>query len=127
MARNPDMSESDVSTCHTRITFGGISRFMRVSPDGDPIIDLSQCTPEDLGLLAEATVEAFTEDRGEDARDLRRIKIKPENKLAALAALGKQLGLGEKAEEKSVCRLAQAIAEINGRGSAAPIATQRKD
>jgi len=111
---------------YARIAFGGMSKFMRVSPDGDPIIDLSQCTPEDLDLLAEATVEDFTEDRGEDARDVRRIKIKLQDKLAALAALGKHLGLGEKAREKSVCRLVQVIAEINARGSAAPISTQPK-
>jgi len=110
---------------YARIAFGGMSRFLRVGPDGDPIIDLSRCTPEDLDLLAEATVEDFTEGRGEDARDVRRIKIKLQDKLSALAALGKHLGLGDKSREKTVDRLAQAIAEINARGSAAPIATMR--
>jgi len=105
------------------IAFRGMSRFLRISPNGDPIIDLSKCTPEDLDLLAEATVEDFIEGRGEDARSVRRIKIKPQDKLAALAALVKHLGLGERAREKTACRLAQAIAEINARGSAAPVCT----
>jgi len=111
---------------YARIAFGGMSRFLRVTPGGDPVIDLTDCTPEDLDLLAEATVEDFTEGRGEDARDIRRIKIKPQDKLAALAALGKHLVLGERAREKTGDRLALAIAEINARGSAAPIATHAR-
>jgi len=105
---------------YARIAFTGMSKFLRVSKDGDPIIDLSKCTPEDLDLLAEATLEDFTEGRGEGRRDVRRVKIKMQDKMAAL---GRHLGLGERAREKTVDRLAQAIAEINARGSAAPIAT----
>ncbi len=108
---------------YARIAFTGMSRFLRISNDGTPIIDLSQCTPEDLDLLAEATLADFMEGRGENHRNVRRVKIRMQDKLAALAALGKHLGLGERAREKSVDRLTQAIAEINAQGSAAPIAT----
>ena len=108
---------------YKRIAFGGMSKFLRVTHDGDPQIDLSKCSPEDLDLLAEATVEDFTEGRGEDARDVRRIKIKPLDRLKALETLGKHLGLGDKAATQPQDRLALALIEISKRGSAAPIAT----
>jgi phage terminase small subunit len=108
---------------YASIAFSGMSKFIRVSPDGDPIIDLSKSTPADLDLLAEATVEDFTEGRGEDARDVRRIKIKMLDRMKALEALGKHLGMGDKSRDDTTDRLTRAIMEINARGSAAPIAT----
>jgi phage terminase small subunit len=108
------------------IAFNGMSKFLRISSDGDPIIDLSQCSPEDLDLLAETTLEDFTEGRGEDARDIRRVKIKMLDRLKALEALGKHLGMANMAKTEVTDRLAQALIEISQAGSAAPIATEAK-
>ncbi|WP_333826870.1 terminase small subunit [Pararhodobacter sp.] len=108
---------------YERIAFSGMSKFLRVNKDGDPIIDLSACTPEDLDLLAETTLEDFTEGRGKDARDVRRIKIKTLDRMRALEALGKHLGMGDKAKNETTDRLTEALMQINARGSAAPIAT----
>jgi phage terminase small subunit len=109
---------------YERIAFSGLSKFLRISPDGDPIVDLSACTPEDIDLLSEATVEVFTKGRGEHPRDIRRIKIKPMDRMKALEALGKHLGMGDKAANDTTDRLAQALREISREGSAAPIATE---
>lgn len=74
---------------YARFAFAGLSKFIRIDQAGQPILDLSRCTPEDLDLLAELRVDG-------DGR-IRRIKIKQLDKLKALEALGKHLGLGEKA------------------------------
>jgi phage terminase small subunit len=125
--KRAEVTLDDILNEYKRIAFSGMSKFLRVSPDGDPIVDLSACTPQDLDLLAEATVEDFTEGRGEDARDVRRIKIKPLDKMKALEVLGKHLGLADRSAEKQTDTLAAAIREINARGSAAPIATAQPD
>lgn len=106
----------------SRIAFTGMSKFLTITPDGDPMVDLSNCTPADLDLLAEATLEDFKEGRGEDARDVRRIKIKPMDRMNALITLGKHLGLKNKAEEAQTNNLANALREFaNRNASAAPI------
>ncbi|SDX73621.1 terminase small subunit [Roseicitreum antarcticum] len=123
--KRAEVTLDDVLLEYKRIAFTGMSKFLRISPDGDPIIDLSACTPEDLDLLAESSIEDFTEGRGEDARDIRRVKIKTMDRLKALETLGKHLGMGDKAANAAVDRLAEAVKEISRRGSAAPISTAR--
>lgn len=108
---------------YAEIAFAGMSKFLRISPDGDPIIDLSKCSEAELDLLAETTTEDFSEGRGEDSRNVRRVKIKMLDTMKALEALGKHLGMGDKARNETTDRLTEALMQINARGSAAPIAT----
>jgi len=112
---------AEVIDALARIAFTGMSRFLRIGPDGEPIIDLSACTPADLDLLAEATVDDVTDGN----RNVRRVKIKMLDKMKALESLGKHLGMGNKTRIAATEGLAQALMEINARGSAAPIATAR--
>lgn len=109
---------------YARIAFSGMSKFLRISPNGDPIIDLSDCTPADLDLLAETTVEDFTDGRGKDARDIRRVKVKLLDRMNALEKLGKHLGLSDKRADEGVTAFAQALRDIAQRGSSMPIASQ---
>lgn len=108
-----------------RIAFGGMSTFLQITPDGDPMVDLSKCSPEDLDQLAEVTVEDFRDGRGEDARDVRRIKIKPQDKQKALENLAKILGVfkdkGAEATDRQTDLLASFIAEMGKRGSRIPV------
>lgn len=67
--------------------------------DGDPYIDLTQADDDALYALQAAEVEDFVDKRERDeagevvARDVRRVKIKLESKVAALGMLGKHHGL----------------------------------
>ena len=122
--KRAEVSLDDVLNEYKRIAFTGMSRFIKINDDGEPVVDLSDCTPEDLDLLTETQLEAFTENEG--ARQVRRIKIKTMDRLKALETLGKHLGLGEKTKEEAQDRLTLALIEISKRGSAAPIATARK-
>lgn len=76
-----------------KVGFASMGDYLRVTPDGDPAIDLSEMTSEQASVLCEATVEDFTEGRGENARDVRRVKIKLHDKLSALEKIGKHLGM----------------------------------
>ena len=73
--------------------FANMQDYMRAGPDGDPVLDFSQLTRAQAAALAEVTVEDFKDGRGEDARDVRRIKFKMSDKRAALVDIGKHLGM----------------------------------
>jgi phage terminase small subunit len=97
------------------IAFGTIENFITFTSDGEPRIDLSQATSEQRAVLAEVQVEDFTEGRGEDKRDVRRVKIKPYDKLRALEILMKHRGLLNEKMEHTFPDLAAMMAAARGR------------
>jgi phage terminase small subunit len=76
-----------------KIGFANMADYMTVGTDGDPFLDFSKVTRDQAAALSEVTVEDFKDGRGEDARDVRRVKFKMHDKRAALVDLGKHLGL----------------------------------
>jgi phage terminase small subunit len=76
-----------------KIGFANMQDYMRAGPDGDPYLDFSGVSRDQAAALAEVTVEDFKDGRGEDARDVRRVKFKLHDKRAALVDLGKHLGM----------------------------------
>lgn len=73
--------------------FSNMQDYMRSTPGGDPFLDFSALTREQAAALTEVTVEDYTEGRGEDAREVKRVKFKLADKRAALVDLGKHLGM----------------------------------
>ncbi len=76
-----------------KIGFSNMKSFIRISKAGEPYVDLSSLTDEQAAALSETAVEDFTEGRGEDAREVRRVRIKLHDKKGALDSLCKHLGL----------------------------------
>jgi phage terminase small subunit len=76
-----------------KLAFANMADYMRVGPDGDPVLDFSKLTRDQAAALVEVTVEDFLDGRGENARQVRRVKFKLADKRAALVDLGKHLGL----------------------------------
>jgi phage terminase small subunit len=76
-----------------RLGFSNMLDYMRVGDDGDPYLDFSDLTREQAAAIAEVTVEDFKDGRGEDARDVRKIKFKLADKKAPLELLGRHVGL----------------------------------
>jgi len=66
---------------------------MRAGPDGDPYLDFSKLTRDQAAALAEVTVEDFKDGRGEDARNVRKVRFKLADKKGALVDLGRHFGL----------------------------------
>ncbi len=75
-----------------KIGFSNMLDYMRAGTDGDPYLDFSNLTREQAAALAEVTVEDFKDGRGEDARDVRRIKFKLHDKKGALVDMARMLG-----------------------------------
>jgi len=75
------------------IGFANMLDYIRISADGEPYIDLSELTREQAAALYETTVDDYLEGRGDDAREVRRVRIKLGDKRKALTDLAKLLGL----------------------------------
>lgn len=76
-----------------KVGFANLGDYFRISDEGEPYIDLSDLTEDQMAALQEITVEDFTDGRGDNSRDVRRVKIKMLDKLNALEKLGKNLAL----------------------------------
>jgi len=64
-----------------------------VQEDGSAIVDLNLLTPEMSTALAEFTVEEYNEGRGAEARAVKKIRVKPADKLRALEMIARHLGM----------------------------------
>jgi phage terminase small subunit len=87
------VTADDVVTELKLLAFANIMDFMRIGENGDPYIDMSAMTRAQATALAEFTVDDYMEGRGEDAREVKRIRIKMHDKLRPLVELGKHLGM----------------------------------
>jgi phage terminase small subunit len=76
-----------------KIGFANMADYMRAGPDGDPYLDFSAITRDQAAALVEVTVDDFVDGRGEDARQVRRIKFKLADKKGALVDIGRELGM----------------------------------
>jgi hypothetical protein len=66
---------------------------MRIGAEGEPIVDFSQLDRATAAALSEVLVEDFTHARGTGKREVRRIRFRLHDKLAALRELAKHFGL----------------------------------
>ena len=84
------------------IGFANMQDYMQATEGGDPYLDFSALTRDQAAALQEVTVERYTEGRGADAREVKRVKFKLGDKKGALVELGKHLGiLGDKRQEQA--------------------------
>jgi phage terminase small subunit len=84
-----------------RLGFSNMLDYLRISDEGDPFVDLSQMSREQAAAVQEVTVEDFLEGRGENAREVRRVKFKLADKKSSLELLGKHLKLFTERHEHS--------------------------
>ena len=70
----------------------------------DAFVDLSTLTRDQAAAIQEVTVEDYKDGRGENARDVRRVKVKLSDKRAALVDMGRHLGMFKELHERSGSR-----------------------
>lgn len=91
-AERAEVTIASVMTELAKIGFANMGDYMKVGPDGDPVLDFGSLTRDQMAALAEVTVEDFKDGRGKEARDVRKVKFKLADKRAALVDLGRHLG-----------------------------------
>lgn len=104
-----------------KIGFSNMADYMKAGVDGDPHLDFSALTRDQAAALTEVTVEDFKDGRGEEGRDVRRVKFKLADKRAALVDIGKHLGMfTEKVEHSGNVTFSQLLGEIDGKSRGIP-------
>jgi phage terminase small subunit len=76
-----------------KLAFANMADFIHVQDDGSAYVDLCDLTRDQLAALHEITVDEYTEGRGEDARPVKRVRVKLADKRGSLELLGKHLKL----------------------------------
>ena len=84
----------------SKIGFSNMLDYMKVEGP-DAFVDLSTLTRDQAAAIQEVTVEDYKDGRGENARDVRRVKVKLSDKRAALVDMGKHLGMFKQLHEHS--------------------------
>jgi phage terminase small subunit len=84
-----------------RIGFANMLDYLRGEPGEEPAIDLSKLDRAQGAAIAELTVESAAGGRGAEAREVRRVRFKLHDKIAALVKLGQHLGMFKERVEHS--------------------------
>ena len=82
-----------------KLAFSNMANYMKVGPDGDPYLNFGALTRDQAAALIEVTVDDFTDGRGEDAREVRRVRFKLADKRASLVDIGRHLGMFSEKQE----------------------------
>ena len=92
-AENSFITKERVVSELAKIAFANMYDYMSITNNGDPVVDLSDLDRIEASAIQEFTVDDYVEGRGEEGRDVKRVKIKLYDKRAALNDLGKHLGI----------------------------------
>jgi phage terminase small subunit len=95
-----------------------LAKYRKVAEDGSLYYDFTGATEDELALITEMAVEMFTDGKGDDAREVRRMKIGIVDPKAALDSIAKHLGMFKEKIEISGGDVASAI--LAGRERAKP-------
>lgn len=88
-----DMDAAAVLAELARIARANVLDYMRIGEDGEPVVDFSRLDRDKAAALSEVTIDDFTGARGTNKREIRRIKFRVHDKLAALDKLARHFGV----------------------------------
>lgn len=91
-ARN-DVTVDRVIQEYAKLAFADPTKFFKSTVGGDPYIDASEATPHDWAAVTSIQCEDYMDGRGEDAREVKKVKITLADKKGALDSLAKHLGM----------------------------------
>lgn len=92
-----------------KIAFAQLPDIFVISDQGEAVFDLNLMTPEMKAAFADYQVETYVEGRGDQARDVKKVRVKLHNKLDALDKLMKHMGMFEKDNEQQSAGLIEGI------------------
>jgi phage terminase small subunit len=76
-----------------KVAKASIADFTRLNDDGDLVIDFSKTDPSQLAAIQSVEIEMYVDGKGENARPVKRTKVRQHNKMEALGYLLKHYGL----------------------------------
>ena len=102
LAQKAEITQEKVAAEYAKLAFSNMLDYITVGADGYAYIDLSKLNRDQASAIQEITVDEYVDGRGEDAREVKKVKLKLTDKRAALDSISKMLGLNapEKSEVK---------------------------
>lgn len=85
-------SKDDIEREMELLAFGRATNFHRFTEDGEPVIDLSDASRDELAAITELETHDYVDGRGENARDVKKVRFKMADKRQALMDLAKLRG-----------------------------------
>ena len=76
-----------------KIGFANMMDYMKTQPDGTAFVDLSDLDRDKAAAISEIVVDEYMEGKGDDARQVKRVRFKLHDKRSALTDIGKHLGM----------------------------------
>lgn len=99
-----------------RLAFSNMSDYVVIQDDGTAIVDLAMLTPDELAAVQEITVDEYVEGKGDEARNVKRVKLKLADKGVNLERLGRYYKLfTEVVEHKGLEALAERMTKARKR------------
>ncbi len=93
LTRKYDISEERILNEYAKIAFANFGDILEIQNDGSAVIDMAGMTEDQRAALSEFQVDEYKDGKGEDAREVKKYKIKFHDKKAALDALAKYKGM----------------------------------
>ena len=93
LAKKHEVTASWVIEKWKEVVESSIGDVLVIEDDGTAYLDLNKATPALLSSLSEYTVDEFTEGTGSGKKKGKRVRIKLHDKLKALDAIAKNLGM----------------------------------
>lgn len=93
MSKKAEITRERLLNEYAKIGFSNLGDLIEVDANGDGWIDLSTLSSEQRAAISEFTVEEYKEGRGDDARDVKKTKIKFSDKKGSLDSIARILGL----------------------------------
>jgi phage terminase small subunit len=110
-SKRTQITADRVVTELAKLAFSNIFDLVTVQSDGSVFVDLSRVPRDQGAALHEVTIDEYTEQAGEEARKVRRIRIKLHDKKSALDSLARHLGIVINRRELREMRSANATGE----------------
>lgn len=117
LMRRHDLSIDKMMDILKPIAHATMEHYVTVDREGQPHLDFSQLNAEQWSAIAEIIVDEYTEGRGEDAKAVKRVRLKLHDKLGAVDKVLKVMGayIGKGGGDSNAAPLAGATINIDNR------------
>ena len=88
-----DVTKENVLDELARLAHSNFADFVVLQEDGTPQFDTSRLNRDQWAAVQEMTIDTYMDGRGDDARQVRSVKVKLAPKIGPLEALGKHMKL----------------------------------
>ena len=88
-----EITEDKVLQELAAIAFARLSNVLAIQEDGSAVIDLNDMGEAERAAISEFVVDEYKDGKGEDARDVKKVKVKFHDKAGALEKIMRHLGM----------------------------------